>query len=139
MTAYDKANWHYDGEYPGDLSEEHASTHIGMFMAWALSNDLLSQEFFEDNSSEIKAVKNRTTTGRLLVDAIDGKFIDEDLNEEGQSFAEYYYSEDPLFYRDYEEVLAQGLPSIYHVGDTWDNYDKLAPRLDERFKEWKNE
>jgi len=32
MAKYDDASWHYGGEYPENISEENASTHIGMFL-----------------------------------------------------------------------------------------------------------
>jgi hypothetical protein len=39
----------------------------------------------------------------------------------------------------YGELLAKGLPSMYHVADTWPNYDKLKKRIDQRYREWKGE
>jgi hypothetical protein len=35
-------------------------------------------------------------------------------------------------------VLAAGLPSFWHVADTWDNYEKIAPVITRSFDEWKN-
>jgi hypothetical protein len=41
------------------------------------------------------------------------------------------------YVKDYDRVLAKGLPSLYHVADRWDNFDKLRPVLDKRFEEWR--
>jgi hypothetical protein len=35
-------------------------------------------------------------------------------------------------------VLVTGLPSFWHVADTWANYDKIARVITKRFQEWKN-
>jgi hypothetical protein len=32
--------------------------------------------------------------------------------------------------------MVGALPSQYHVEDTWENYEKLKARIDERFAEW---
>lgn len=38
---------------------------------------------------------------------------------------------------DYADLLAQDLPSLYHVADTWENCARLQPRLDSQFASWK--
>ena len=42
-----------------------------------------------------------------------------------------------MYFSDYEEVLGRGLPSMYHVADTWENYDKIAPVISSRFSKWR--
>lgn len=37
---YDDSTWHTDGDFPADLPPEAGATHIGMFMAWALAQNL---------------------------------------------------------------------------------------------------
>ena len=72
------------------------------------------------------------------MDACDGKFTDEDLNDEGNEFAREYFDFDERRYlADYEELLGGDLPTLYHVADSWENYDCLKLRLDERFAEWR--
>ena len=41
--TYDKADWHYGGDFPSDLKPEDGATHIGMFLAWIIENDLISE------------------------------------------------------------------------------------------------
>jgi hypothetical protein len=38
---------------------------------------------------------------------------------------------------DYEDVLGGDLPTLYHVADTWENFDALAPTLERRYTEWR--
>src|SRR5438105_13524465 len=32
--AYDKADWHAEGDFPDDLPEDQATVHTGMFVGW---------------------------------------------------------------------------------------------------------
>jgi hypothetical protein len=69
----------------------------------------------------------------------DGKFTDEDLNEEGNAFAsEYFDLEKGAYLADYEATLGAGLRDLYHVSDTWENYERLKPILDRRLSEWRS-
>ena len=36
--AYDRADWHYGGDFPEGLPDENGGTHIGMFLAWVILN-----------------------------------------------------------------------------------------------------
>jgi hypothetical protein len=49
----------------------------------------------------------------------------------------YYYYGGGIYRSDYEELLVKNLPSIYHVDDTWENYEKISARITSRFKDWK--
>jgi hypothetical protein len=53
----------------------------------------------------------------------------------GKDFTRDYYDTD-CYIGDYEAVLGGSLPTLYHVEDSWENYDKLAPVIDQRFSRW---
>ena len=152
MAKYDDASWHYGGDYPKNLPIENGATHIGMFLTWCIDNNLVSEELFEDAEEEIQQVKDRITTGaQFLFEVCDGKFIDDDLNETGNGFAQDYYDEDSSFADEYgsytddygstfdQKAESNGFEyeSFYHIEDTFDNYDLLKPIIDQRFNEWK--
>ena len=68
----------------------------------------------------------------------DGKLISELFNTEGNKFATSYY-ETGDYFEDYADVFNESeeeLPTIYHVENTWINYEKIKTRLDFRLKEW---
>lgn len=133
---YDDASWHYGGDFPDDLPEEAGGTHTGMFLAWAILTGLGGEDL-EEYSETIEALHQRSLTPGQLFFQFDGKFTDSDLNDEGNRFTQDYFDFDRGQYlADYEKTLANGLPSTYHVEDSWQNFDKLKPILDQRFHEW---
>ena len=137
MTNIDRADWHYGGNYPAGLPPENAGTHIGMYLAWIVHRNLASPELVQLAGDTYRWVLDREVTGReLLLTKLDEKFFDQLLNDEGQAFTHSYY-ETNGYANDYDRVLCGDLPSLYHVKDTWENFDKLAPVLDERLAAWR--
>ena len=68
------------------------------------------------------------------------KFTDEDLNTEGNLFTQYYFNGDGgicQYLDDYDDALCANLKSMYHVEDTWENFDKLVPYIDAAYRHWK--
>ena len=140
--AYDRADFDYSSEAE-PLPKGHAATHIGMFLAWAALHGLLN-DFHEQQSPELLAnLRARKITGRQFFEAAcREQFAEKDLNPEGNAFAERYYrdsaGERGAYFADYKKVLVAGLPSFWHVADTWPNFDKIAPVITRRYEEWKN-
>ena len=147
MSKYDDASWHYEGDYPENLPTKNASTHIGLFLAWCINNNLMSNEQLEDFGADIDEVKARRMTGaEYLISICDEKLYDEDLSVIGNKFAKAYYEYTKHtkfskayanYMQDYLMVLNNGAEEdSYSIEDTWHNYDLLQPLLDQRFKEW---
>ena len=135
--AYDRFDWHYGSDdYPSDLPSENGGTHIGMFLAWAIINNLEGEELKEDTKESLEAVRQMSMTGReFLIKECDEKFWDIDLNYEGNDFAKDYYSND--YINDYSKILDINLSSLYHVKDNWDNYNKISVVISARYNKWK--
>ena len=133
--AYDKAKWHYEGNYPDDLPPENGGTHIGFFLAWAVLHDMAGEELIDDAAALLDAVRRRETTGRdLLFRELDGMLIDEDLNAQGNAFAGWYYKKHYL--GDYDRVMAGRYATPYHATDDWATYDLVGSIIDKRYEEW---
>jgi hypothetical protein len=137
---YDDASWHSGGDFPGDLPSEAAATHTGMFLAWALLSGKDGDLHSEGSPAPIEKLRTHSVTpGEYFLSECDGKFTDEDLNNEGNAFAaDYYALETGQFLRDYEATLGAELPTLYHIADSWQNFDKLKPILDRRFQNWRS-
>ena len=139
--SYDRADFDYSTE-ADPLPKGHAATHIGMFLAWAVLNNLESDLHRERSAELLARLRRREITGRQLFEAVCAeRFSERDLNEEGNAFAQQYYVDEAgqrgPYFADYKKTLAAGLPSFWHVADTWDNYGKIAAVISRRYEEWK--
>jgi hypothetical protein len=138
-VKYDDASWHYGGDFPADLPIEAGATHTGMFVAWALLSGLAGEIFLNDFPNELEILRSRSLPpGKFFMERCDGKFIEDDVNDEGNSFAQAYFDfQNGQYLADYQATLAQDVSNLYYVTDDWENFDRLKPILDKRFAEWK--
>ncbi len=134
-TIYDNAKSHFLGNFPDSLPIEQAYVHIGMYLGWVIERDLYS-EYFEEASVQIFRFKRKEISCTILSEIWDGYLGFELFNREGNMFTYYYYG-GGLYRADYDENLVKTLPSIYHVNDSWENYDKMKNRIDLRHQDWK--
>jgi hypothetical protein len=152
MTKYDDASWHYGGDFPEGIPEKNSATHTGMFLNWCINNDLISEEFKEDAEEEIEKLKRREITGaEFIIESMDGKFSEYDLNDLGNAFAKDYYVDETDFadklssfatdYINLFDSIAEEsdfeYETFYHIEDSWENYDLMKQIIDHRFLEWK--
>ena len=137
--TYDDATWHHGDDWPRDLPQDASATHSGLYLAWALFSGLGGDHHLVDSPDEFAQLQARKLTpGAYLLMACDGRFTDDDLNAEGNAFTKAYFQQaGATFFADYREYLAKGLPSEYHVADSWSSFDKLAPVLDRRLATWR--
>jgi hypothetical protein len=136
---YDDAKWHYGGDFPSDLPPEAGATHIGMFFAWAILNGLGSEEGLMVGRKELLSLlRDRLLSpAQIFTRASDNKFLSDDLSDEGNTFAAAYYENSNGYIADYDEIFGGTLASLYHVNDSWENFDRLRPKLDSRLDEWR--
>ncbi|MDH2206830.1 MULTISPECIES: hypothetical protein [Empedobacter] len=147
ISKYDDASWHYGNDFPKDLAQENASTHIGMYMKWCIDNDLISSELKKDSQAGIDSVKNNIITGAEFINSYsDGKFLSTDLSDIGRKFTNDYYEDNSDFSKnngsyldDYIKIFEKIIDkkSVYHVEDSEQNYLLIKAKIDSKFKEWK--
>ncbi|MDH5397177.1 MAG: hypothetical protein OEX02_03475 [Cyclobacteriaceae bacterium] len=135
-NIYDNAKKHFLGNFPPSLPIEQAYVHIGMYLGWIIDTELYSEDFEDEADIQIFRFKRREISCTILSEIWDGYLGHELFNNIGNMFTYYYYG-GGLYHNDYENVLVKKLPSIYHVKDNWDNYDKLKEVMDIRYKDWK--
>lgn len=139
--VFDKAKWHYEGEFPAELDKAQAYVPTGMFITWAIKNDLISKKSRKRDAADIERVKNDEMSGAEFYRRNwDGVFSSRELGEEGDDFArEYLHIHDDLYTAvDFMNVLAAGLPTIYHVPDTFESYYRIEPIINERYQDWRS-
>ncbi len=148
--AIDNANWHYGGKgFPEDLPPEAGGTHIGMFLAWVIMNHLESEMQQEQSQENLAAVRERRMTGcTFLFKVCDKRLWDIDLSDEGNAFAQWYYLDEKgglgRYLDDYLDTFFLDIwaiynttGTVYHVADTWENFDNLEPLITARYETWK--
>jgi len=137
---FDNADWHYNGDFPSELSAYQACVHTGFYVGWLLKQSLFTEQFTKINETEITKFLNREITAVAFYrDQMDGLFESTDLKDEGIEFTKYYFNEDfskSLYISDYIALFCAHVPTVYHVQDNWDNFDTMKKKIDDRFKEW---
>ena len=136
-VVYDKAKYHYGGDWSAGLPDEQAFVHTGLYLGWIIDRELHSPLMAEDEEL-IARFRARQITGPEVYEAWDGCLVDDMLSDEGNAFSQHYFDfARGRFLSDYEELLVDGRPSLYHVPNTWENYDRLKERIDRRYADWK--
>ena len=110
-----------------------------MYVAWCMLNGLAGKLHTEEFPEMLAMLKSRNLSpGTFLIKACDEKFTDEDLTEEGNVFTGIYFDfQKGKYIADYERALQPTGLTLYHVPDTWESYDKLAPIITRRYQNWK--
>lgn len=138
---YDDAEFFFLNFETDELENEAGATHIGMFMAWIILHEMVSDWHREDDAEAIAKVKAREITGaQFVIDYLDCKLMDDDLSDLGNKFAASYY--ETGYYRDYMEAMGvdnETADDFCRVDDTWDNYAKIARIVDRRFDAFKKD
>lgn len=137
-TVYDKAKWHYEGDFPSNLSEKQAFVHTGMYLGWIIEENLYSKEFEEEAAQDIIKFKQKNMTGTEIYMEWDGVFASDMLNAEGRAFTKDYFDFDKGTYLDDYEAIFPHIKSLYEVEDTWNNYEAINTKINERFDTWKH-
>ena len=134
MKYDDAETWLLNCETETSDAGQACGTHIGFYLAWIVNNAMASDQL----NAHAEPARQRTASGRnLLFDRCDGKLMSCDLSERGNRFTRDYY--EPSYFNDYQEALGldpDDPEATFKVEDTWPNYEKVAQRLDTRFREW---
>ena len=135
--THDKADWHLEGEFPGDLDRQQAYVPGGLLLAWLAARALLSEMAREDFADELARLRARSITGAQAYRLLGGVLDSDLLNPEADAFLGAYLDPDSgSYWADYG-ALATGLPSQYHVPDSWTSYDGIEPSIDASFGRWR--
>nr|WP_314495775.1 hypothetical protein [uncultured Chryseobacterium sp.] len=152
MTKYDDASWHYGGDFPEGLPEKNGATHTGMFLNWCITNDMISSELKEETSDDIEKLKRQELTGaEFIMNILDGKFSEYELNDLGNAFAKDYYADKTDFADQFSSFATDYInifdtvaeesdfeyETFYHIEDTYENYNIMRQVIDYRFEEWR--
>jgi hypothetical protein len=140
--TYDRIDWHTKGNFPKNLPFKNGGTHIGMFIAWVINNNLISEFHIEKSKESIEKVKRQQMTGtEFLIKECDAKFWEEDLNEIGNRFSQFYYANNNDYgeYIDDYSITFSNYDTLYNIEDTWENFKKIESVITKKYNDWKNQ
>lgn len=116
---YDDLNEHLSQS----VDIEAAALPMGLYLAWCVNMNLISQQLHDEAEQLILRVRYREITGTVLaVSACGGRLSAEHLSETGRRFTEAHYAH-------YLTALEKEFGSLYHFPDKWSSYDRIAPML----------
>lgn len=141
LETFDKAKWHYGAEnFPKELDVFQGYVHTGVFIGWLIEMDLVNEDFKKEYSSEIELLRTQQKTAtQFYHDALDGVFSNDVISLSAIPFVEKYFNfKTGQYLIDYENTLGEKLPTLYHVKDSWSNYDKIKVTISNRFTEFKS-
>ena len=141
---YDNTRFHTDENYPAGLPAENAATHIGMYWAWAASQNLHNPvwQSAPESAEDFAAMQEGRLSGaEFLLRHMDGALMRDDFNEFGQRFTSFYYDDEEdgygNFMADYVTTMnSPALGSFYHVADNTENRIKLEAVFQTAFEAW---
>jgi len=135
--VFDKAKFHDNSVEQLGLDEEQSFVHTGLFFAWLVNNGLMSDFFIKETGREIENLKSRTISPSTIYMNWDGVLLGEMLSDKGFNFAMSYFDFDKgVYIKDYEKIFKLTGDQFFTVKDTWDNYEKIRPTIDEAYRKW---
>ncbi|WP_252217676.1 hypothetical protein [Clostridium sp. VAP41] len=129
---------------PEDLSDEQNKTiidraciHIGFYITWIIKHNLQGDMHNKYESEDLEKVRKQERTGvDFFLTCCDGNLWDEDFNERGLAFTEYYYASGQ-FIKDYIDFVLNELCDLpCEFAFKWEDYIKFEIILDRRYKEF---
>ena len=136
--VFDKAKWHFSGDFPKELKPYQAYIHTGFYIGWLIQKGFISDELKNESEKEINLfLEKKISSVEFYEDQLDGVFLSEDVNEIGLKFTRDYFDFNTGEYlKDYEEVLGANMPTLYHVKDTWENFNTISSLITNRYENW---
>jgi hypothetical protein len=133
------ARKHIDSVGDMQLPSERAFVPAGFFFGWAVEAGLHNEEELaaDDIAGLLSRFKARDLTAPRLFDSLAGVLDEETLDETGYAFAEDYVGWDAgQYFNEFRQLLGGQLPTIWHVEDTWANYDRMKAHIETRYRTW---
>jgi hypothetical protein len=143
--VYDKAKYHTDRNWPTGLPDGQALVHTGFFCGWLVERGQVVAAWLEAEPDLATRFAEHGVTGPQIYDGWDGVLLSEMLTEEGNAFGMAYFDfENGVFITDYERLINSGHlqlhphrpATVFHVLDTWANYEVVRAIFDERYDQW---
>ena len=129
---YDDATWHSGGNFTAESPAEYGGTHIALFLKWCFVKGWAGKLHLEHEPEDVqRVIDGELAATEFLFTYCDGKFTDENLNEEGNRFATEYYGKDGLYLEDYGEHFGD---LVYTAPESEHDFMKFSSVLEKRYR-----
>lgn len=131
---YDDAENHFL-KFTTGLPNVYGGRHMALFLDWAVRRGLASAQLMQHAHA---LVRGETSALDLLFDACDGKLTNGDLNDEGNAFAETFYTRDhlPAYIRILGCTPEASADEIFGREPSPVQCERLQWVLDRRYSQW---
>jgi hypothetical protein len=141
-TIYDQEKWHTRG-LPKGTPRRQAFVHIAMYITWVVARRLHNPAFFAalpDGDRYVSSIVRRKRTAMSMRQLLDGNLPSHVLSEEGRAFTDWYYSEDhdARYLDDWVAEFGEAA-NTYAVPESWESFDRIAPRIDAQLRLWRQQ
>ena len=127
--SYDQLDWHVGEAIEAGQPPGHGFTHIGLYLAWLIRNDLHDPGAFP--AAHVAMVLAGEMTGTDLADDIDGKLVGAVLSPRGRAFSDTCYE---AYLDGYQSVFGNDPP--YSVADDEAARARIDPVLAGLYARW---
>lgn len=109
---------------------------LGYYYCWAVCRGLAADSLFSGSGIEADDLRERSRSPLSVVELMDSKLVDEDFNDTGQAFSQAYLQR--LYFDDFTRAFLEetGDSHPFDVSNSWENFDRLASRIDRRLADW---
>lgn len=154
----DDASYHIESIEEKELPIDpiNAYNHMAIYLRWCMEHDLMGEDFLKEYSEVTKQVKADPANVDLrefIRDELDGCLFSVLFNQQGRTFAGYYYGEgdSPYYPADIDDYALKYFgPSRYHSNEFQQEaylfipfdekyYQTMAQVIEERFENWQGQ
>ena len=138
-VVYDKAKYHHDTIIQNKMKIVQSEVHTAFYLGWIVEHDLISNFMREEANWFIEDKKQIEKNAIKIYEWFDCVFLDEMLNEEGNSFTMFYFDfEKGQYIHDYMKCFnVSGGADFFGVKYNKKNYEAINKIISERYEEWK--
>ncbi|OUO66094.1 hypothetical protein B5F55_14565 [Anaerotruncus colihominis] len=154
----DDASYHLESieEKKLPIDPINAYNHMAIYLRWCMEHDLMGEEFlaeYSDVAEKVKADPASIDLRAFIRDELDGCLFSVLFNQQGRTFAGYYYGEgdSPYYPADVDDNAFRFFgPERYHSDEFQDEaylfipfdedyYQAMAEVIEERFTNWQGQ
>lgn len=126
-----------------EIIYKYASMPVAYFAMWLIENNLLDNELYNTFGEDLIDIKNRKKSPVEFISEMDYYFSGQDIAEKIISFVDYYYfkiyESENHEKSDYYQCIKNENGLYYCIDFSWDIYDKIANKINDAYKKYKEE